>query len=79
MSEEPYRIEFPNGWSVDVHMRKGGAVYCRRWPPGVTTQSMWAGLMRMSEDRFDAQVAEHGGAVSGSVHAFPPELFHDAR
>ncbi len=46
------RIEFPNGWSFDIHEVRNGEVYYQRWPPGVENQGMFANLSRMEQWMF---------------------------
>ena len=52
------RIEFRNGWTIDVHEIKNGEVLFRRWPPGVERQSFVQNLSRMAVDEFERQVRD---------------------
>lgn len=56
------RIEFSNGWAIDIHEIKNEEVYCQRWPPGVQRQSIFANLFRMPTDQFET-------AAIGGVYA----------
>ena len=52
------RIEFRNGWTIDVHEIKNGEVLFRRWSPGVERQSFVQNLSRMAVDEFERQVRD---------------------
>ena len=52
------RIEFRNGWTIDVREIKNGEVLFRRWPPGVERQSFVQNLSRMAVDEFERQVRD---------------------
>lgn len=54
---DPGRIEFPNGWSIDVHFVEGGEVYYRSWPPDCEEQGLFERCHRMPVDDFRAAVA----------------------
>lgn len=58
------RLEFPNGWAIDVHEinLQTGEVCYQKWPPGVQSQSMFANLGRMSADEFETVAI--GGAYA---------------
>ena len=50
------RIDFRNGWTIDVHKVENREVLFRRWPPGVERQSFVQNLSRMAVDEFERQV-----------------------
>jgi hypothetical protein len=52
------RIDFRNGWSIDIHEIKNGEVYFQQWPPGVENQSFLSGLGRMPIPDFEKRIAE---------------------
>jgi hypothetical protein len=61
----PGRLEFPNGYAIDVHEIWQGQVLYQIWPPGVESQSMWARLARMPIDDFKKAVRENMGEGIG--------------
>lgn len=52
------RLNFENGWTIDVHREKDGETWYRRWAPGVENQSMFAELYRQSSEWFREQIAK---------------------
>lgn len=52
------RIDFSNGWSIDIHEEIDGWIYYQRWPPGVERQGMFDNLCRMEFDKFYKAVRE---------------------
>lgn len=57
------RLEFDNGWSIDVHEERDGKTFYQRWAPGVENQSMWAELMWMETPHFNEEVAKYPHAT----------------
>ena len=52
------RLEFENGWTVDVHREIDGETWYRRWAPGVANQGWFDELYRQPSDWFHEQVAK---------------------
>jgi hypothetical protein len=51
------RMEFANGWTIDVHRIADGETWYQQWPPGVTKQGVFDNLRRTPTDEFNARVA----------------------
>ena len=49
------RLDFRNGWTIDIHAIRNGEVLYRKWTPGIERQSLVANLGRMPLCDFVAQ------------------------
>ena len=58
----PGRLEFPNGYAIDIDSRDDEWVYYRLWPPGVETQGMFDRTYRKPPAEF-GRLALEAGAV----------------
>lgn len=54
------RLNFENGWTVDVHHVKDGEVFFRGWLPGEEVVSFPRGLRRMDVETFLAEIEKVG-------------------
>lgn len=69
------RLEFANGWAIDIDDIWRGQVCYRRWPPGVEIQGMFDRTYRMPIADFERLLqaerekeARAGRMLDGQVH-----------
>lgn len=74
------RLNFSNGWAIDIHNILDGHALYRRWPPGVTRQAWFRNLERRPTTEFLQLAEAAGGVVEEGIAELlpsPPVLSED--